>query len=260
MTTAFIIGDLHGQLDKTLVNLRYAGLIDESLTWSGADATLCFMGDYCDRGPDGIGCINLVMRLQREAAATGGKVIALMGNHEPLLLGAWRFGDEPLKASVGTFRRNWERNGGREADLIGLTPTHVAWISTLPVVTTLRRRLLIHADAPFYFELGDSPAAINQSVASILAGGDPWLWEEFFYAFSDRLAFFSDQQIGRAFALDLLKRFDCDQLIHGHTPIPYMTASPATAVTEAFVYADGLCVNVDGGMYMGGPGFVYELP
>jgi len=26
------------------------------------------------------------------------------------------------------------------------------------------------------------------------------------------------------------------------------------------VYAGGLCVNVDSGMYLGGPGFVYRLP
>jgi hypothetical protein len=26
-------------------------------------------------------------------------------------------------------------------------------------------------------------------------------------------------------------------------------------VTEPLVYADGLCVNIDSGMYLGGPGF-----
>jgi hypothetical protein len=260
MNKVFIIGDLHGQLDKVIANLRHAELLDTSLAWSGRDTTLCFMGDYFDRGPDGIGCVNLVMRLQREAAAAGGQVIALMGNHEPLLLAARRFGDEPLSASVGTFRRNWERNGGRESDLVGLTSAHVAWISALPAIATLRRRLLIHADALFYSELGDSVQTINQTISSMLTSDEPWVWEELFYVFSDRLAFFSDPQIGRTFALELLARFDCDQIIHGHTPIPYMSGRAPAEITGAFVYAGGLCVNVDGGMYMGGPGFVYELP
>lgn len=33
-----------------------------------------------------------------------------------------------------------------------------------------------------------------------------------------------------------------------------------TSVTEALIYADGLAVNVDAGMYRGSNGFVYELP
>jgi hypothetical protein len=45
-------------------------------------------------------------------------------------------------------------------------------------------------------------------------------------------------------------------LIHGHTPINKITGEPAT---EALVYAGGLCVNVDGGLYRGGEGFVYQL-
>jgi len=26
------------------------------------------------------------------------------------------------------------------------------------------------------------------------------------------------------------------------------------------IYAGGLCINLDGGMYLDGPGFVYQLP
>ena len=62
--------------------LRSTNLVTDELRWGGDNATLCFVGDFVDRGPDGIGCIELVMRLQREAADAGGQVIALLGNHE----------------------------------------------------------------------------------------------------------------------------------------------------------------------------------
>jgi len=38
----------------------------------------------------------------------------------------------------------------------------------------------------------------------------------------------------------------------------HMLGRPDDQVTEPLVYAGGLCVNVDGGMYRGGPGFVYR--
>ncbi|HEX9439253.1 MAG TPA: serine/threonine protein phosphatase, partial [Roseiflexaceae bacterium] len=50
------------------------------------------------------------------------------------------------------------------------------------------------------------------------------------------------------------------QIVHGHTPISSMRRCLPEEVVEPLVYAGGLCVNVDGGMYLGGPGFVYQVP
>ena len=49
------------------------------------------------------------------------------------------------------------------------------------------------------------------------------------------------------------------QLIHGHTPISSMSPFSPEDVTAPLVYANGLCVNVDAGMYLDGPGFVYQI-
>ena len=54
------------------------------------------MGDLVDHGPDGIGAVELVMRLQQQAARTGGRVQVLLGNHDMLLLAAHRFGTRPI--------------------------------------------------------------------------------------------------------------------------------------------------------------------
>ncbi len=56
----------------------------------------------------------------------------------------------------------------------------------------------------------------------------------------------------------MLATYGGGQIIHGHTPIMYMTKQPPDEIDAALVYNAGLCVNVDGGLYAGGPGFVYR--
>jgi hypothetical protein len=67
----YIIGDVHGQLKKLVKLLQDAHLIDAEYTWKAGTATLWFMGDFVDRGPDSIAVLDLVMRLQSESAAAG---------------------------------------------------------------------------------------------------------------------------------------------------------------------------------------------
>src|SRR5690606_12587611 len=108
----YVIGDIHGQIDKMRGALRSAGLIDEAGRWTGGAATLWFMGDYFDRGPDGIAAVDLIRALQEQAAAAGGRVGALLGNHDVLILAAQRFGTRPSGGPGGTFLSSWQLNGG----------------------------------------------------------------------------------------------------------------------------------------------------
>jgi hypothetical protein len=76
------VGDVHGASLAFINILRAAGLVDEQTRWSGGDAILVQLGDVLDRGPDSRRVLDLLMRLEREATAAGGRVIALLGNHE----------------------------------------------------------------------------------------------------------------------------------------------------------------------------------
>ncbi len=80
------VGDVHGELDGFVAILREAGLIDARLRWSGGAATLVQTGDFLDRGPQVRPVMDLLMRLQEEAPAVGGRVVVLLGNHEALNL------------------------------------------------------------------------------------------------------------------------------------------------------------------------------
>ena len=56
-------------------------------TWSGGNATLVQVGDIFDRGDDEIAILMTLLHLRKQAAAAGGQVHLLLGNHEMLNVG-----------------------------------------------------------------------------------------------------------------------------------------------------------------------------
>lgn len=76
------IGDLHGDLEATRAVLRLGGAIDEHDRWIGGDLVVVQTGDQLDRGDQEQEILDLLDRLQDEAAAAGGAVHILNGNHE----------------------------------------------------------------------------------------------------------------------------------------------------------------------------------
>ncbi len=81
-----VIGDVHGQYDPFVLMLRHAGLIDGNLNWCGGRNRLIQMGDIFDRGPKPRQVDDLLDKLQRQANASQGEVVRLVGNHELELL------------------------------------------------------------------------------------------------------------------------------------------------------------------------------
>jgi len=80
------VGDIHGAFDEFVAVLRGTGLIDAELSWTGGTTHLVSVGDLLHRGDYGRQVIDLVMRLQREAAEAGGAVHVILGNHEVMSL------------------------------------------------------------------------------------------------------------------------------------------------------------------------------
>jgi hypothetical protein len=78
------MGDLHGDYDAFLALMSQAGLIDSKGHWSGKQTIYVQLGDVVDRGPKSRDIILHLQRLQKEASKAGGKVIALIGNHEAM--------------------------------------------------------------------------------------------------------------------------------------------------------------------------------
>jgi hypothetical protein len=251
MRPLFVVGDVHGHRDVLADLLRDAGLIDAADRWSGDDAVLWLIGDLVDRGPDGIGAIELVQRLERES---DGRVRCLLGNHEAVLLSVHFAGGEEMGYPGTTFADVWLANGGVARDLRALAPEHVDWLLGLPAVAREGEWLLLHADSDAYLRYGDSVEQINARIASALASGAPAALDELLEVLSERFGLADPAAVDR-----LLETLGGSRIVHGHTPIASLQERDPRDVTGPLVSGDGRVVNVDHCLFAGGPGFVTRL-
>lgn len=76
------IGDVHGAYTEFVSILQRTGLVDTSLNWTGKDVTFVQLGDILDRGADSRKALDLMMKLEGQAAQAHCKIIPLLGNHE----------------------------------------------------------------------------------------------------------------------------------------------------------------------------------
>jgi hypothetical protein len=92
------IGDVHGDLDDFCSILQRVGLIDAQRQWTAGNATFLQLGDLIDRGPKPREVLDLMVSLDEQSAKAGGRVVALLGNHEMMnLMGDLRY------VSVGNY-------------------------------------------------------------------------------------------------------------------------------------------------------------
>ncbi|MFP5299527.1 MAG: metallophosphoesterase, partial [Actinomycetota bacterium] len=207
----------------------------------------------------GLASIDLVRRIQPQAEQQGGKVVCLMGNHEIFLLGARLFPDRQLGPSDYTLMELWRANGGVADDLKGLTDEHVEWLSGLPSVVVAEPYLLIHADSQMYTQFGDTAEEANATVTRVLRSDRASDWDVLVTSFVRRNELWDRDASGDDAIRMLFKTFGGETIVHGHTPIPMIIRRPAPTVTEPLTYSGGRCINVDGGMFLGGPGFIHRL-
>lgn len=173
----FVIGDIHGcaeELDELLGILPLA-----------PGSTIVFLGDYIDRGPNSRAVIDRIMELRKSY-----EVVALMGNHESMLLD---FLDGKSEQRVARFIFN---GGGATlasyADDKGnyrIPKEHLAFFDDLKLSYDTASHFFVHAGVP------------NEP----LAGMDPKLsWQEMLWT---RKKFTNSE-----FAWEKV-------IVHGHTPV-----------------------------------------
>lgn len=171
------VGDVHGSFDGLTSILQEAAIIDDDLRWVGGTDTYVQMGDLFDRGAMVREVVDLVMRLQREATAAGGRVECILGNHETMnLTGFFRDANSEVFESFVDSRSEKRRkklwNGvkryrelagqpvddaAREAWMaehplgwieyvvaIGPDGEYGRWLRTLPVAVVIDGVLFIH--------------------------------------------------------------------------------------------------------------------
>ncbi|MFE5775529.1 metallophosphoesterase [Brachybacterium sp. NPDC056505] len=165
MPSYYALSDIHGHREQFAAALDLIGLDRD------ADAHLMLLGDYVDRGPDSAGVLQLAHRTHQRY---GGRVVALLGNHDTAFLD-WLDGDDEdyswlLADRDFTTVRSFlspleladalghESPGDDSSDLDGETMNRnlkrailghhgrlVAWMRRLPLVHETEHHIWVHA-------------------------------------------------------------------------------------------------------------------
>ncbi|MCU0976807.1 MAG: metallophosphoesterase [Steroidobacteraceae bacterium] len=80
------VSDLHGAHRAFVETLQSAGVLDAAERWAGGRTHLVVLGDVVDRGDDSRASLDLLMALEGQAAAAGGRVHVVLGNHDVMNL------------------------------------------------------------------------------------------------------------------------------------------------------------------------------
>jgi hypothetical protein len=175
------VGDAHGAYDRYVGILKTAGLIDEQRHWIGGHTHFVQTGDLVDRGTGSRQILDLLQALEPEAAAAGGAVHVLLGNHEVMrMLGDLRYViaadyEAFTTAESADLRRRYAESasspeakaaieafplGSIELRLaFGPNGTYGKWLRTLDTVASINRVLFVHG--------GISPAVAPMPCATI---------------------------------------------------------------------------------------------
>ena len=114
------------EYEAMVETLGNVGILGDGLEWAGGESHLVIVGDLLDRGPRSRDALDLLMRIEEEAAAAGGKVHVLIGNHESMnMIGDLRyvskaeyaaFADDETPVQRDRWFRVWaRRDGGNRA-------------------------------------------------------------------------------------------------------------------------------------------------
>ena len=218
------IGDVHGDFEQFVNVLRSAALVDEYGNWVGGKTHMVQTGDVVDRGPDSRAVMDLLMKLEKQAAAAGGAVQCLIGNHEAMdIYGDLRFvspGEYAAFADNGAEPESGHPPGFAE-HRAAFAPDGVygKWIRSHDAVIKIDRTLFLHAGLGAKYadwtveringevrrELND----LNAMHGGIVTDAEGPLW-------FDGLAK-GDEAQNQPLVDRLLHHFDVDRIVVGHT-------------------------------------------
>ena len=225
------IGDIHGDAPAMRKAFRTAGAIDAAGNWIGGALVVVQLGDLVGRSNDEREVLDFIFDIQRKAAAGGGAVHALIGNHEVMAgrLDNQAVGPNPFPAweTVPGLRRDDPRlrhllpaERARGAALMPGGP-YARRIAEFPTVIKIRSTVFAHGGVtPRWAAYGTD--RINRELKDWLMGLTPEPQSSTGVDDGDRVMWtrqFS-QAVDAADCLDLaesLRILDAERMIVAHT-------------------------------------------
>lgn len=102
------VGDIHGMYEKLIALM-------EQVQFKPEEDLLVFLGDYIDRGPQSLECLDYVMNLYKQYPE---RVIPLLGNHEVMCLNYYRYEGRRRNYMMDDLDKQmvmvWLDNGGTD--------------------------------------------------------------------------------------------------------------------------------------------------
>lgn len=193
MSRTFAISDIHGNLEAFKKAL-------ETIDLKHSDQ-LIILGDLIDRGPDSKGVLDTVLELRQEKF----DVICLRGNHEDMLLEAFR-------APSKTHR--WLINGGMEC----LASFGTGYVANIPssYIDLIESFKYYHQTDKFIYV----HAALDMHIYDPFSDTDTMLWSR------DQKRLLNRDWLGNRI------------LIHGHTPTHESTITDSVFDIEPIICID----------------------
>jgi hypothetical protein len=161
----YALSDIHGGFDRAATLLAKNGLLAQppnppsTAKWAGGTSILVVVGDLIDKGPQSIEVVELLMALEADAAAKGGRVVVTLGNHE-----AEFFADPNNSKATGAGGVDIELNaeGVHPADLADGHDPRGAWLRNRPLALLVGTWFFAHA--------GDAGGLTTGSLETLLEG------------------------------------------------------------------------------------------
>jgi calcineurin-like phosphoesterase family protein len=163
----FVLADTHGEYEIAVEMLQRQRVIDSKLRWTFGRGRLVVLGDVLDRGPHQIEILWLLYKLEAEAAAAGGGMHLILGNHEAMVLtGDLRYLHAWHRPTAQTLGLN------SYADLLDSGSVLGQWLRSKPAMLRIGRLLFVHGGVSR--ALVDSRltlSEINAAIREAMAGG-----------------------------------------------------------------------------------------
>ncbi len=137
----FVLSDIEGEFDAGRDLLLAAGVIDRQFNWTFGKGKLIIAGDLFDRGTAVLPWLWLLYSLEDKAAAAGGAVHVILGNHDVMqLAGDYRYTDARY------FKYAWLM--GKELRQVFGTDSELGrWLRSKNVIEKIGDLLVMHAGA-----------------------------------------------------------------------------------------------------------------
>ncbi|MCP4566637.1 MAG: hypothetical protein GY841_03540 [FCB group bacterium] len=247
----FVVSDLHGEYQHFLNILKNGGVIDENYHWIWGDGHLVIDGDVTDRGAHVTECLWLIYRLEQEAAAAGGAVHFVLGNHELMVLrGDNRYVNERYLNGICRKTRI------RSEDFYGPDLALGRWLRSKNAVIKINGILFVHGGispevmtaypelsrlnkaASRYLDLRSSQLAFNDEARFLFGSLGPFWYRGLFEEREGRYTRLTQVEVEA-----ILTNYDASSLVVGHTPVDTIST-----LYDKCVYALDVDVPVLGGL------------